>query len=121
MSKFVAFTPEQFRNLDDRLSEIEGYALIACDDITYNNLSRATLQGVIVIRQTPAEMSITDSWLKNNVRLCWFKNMVIEIAQPQFVATPNSGGGFTITCIAKGISSTVSGALGIDDEWTVAA
>lgn len=121
MSKFVAFTPEQFRNLDDKLSELGGYALVACDDASYQTMSRAELQGVTVVRMTPKDFFNSDAWMTNNVRLCWFANMAIEVAQPQFVATPNSGGGFTIVCTAKGISSTVSGGLGIDDEWTVAA
>lgn len=103
--------------IEDKLTEIEGYTLIACDDTTYNVLSQGAIQGVTVIRQTPIEMFNSGTWEKNNVRLCWFVNMQIEIAQPQFVATPNNSG-VTIMCMAKGIASTVYGLLGTDAEWS---
>lgn len=104
--------------LNGRLEEISGYTLIACDRPSYDALNQAAIQGVTVIRQTPKIMFTSGTWRKNNVRLCWFTSSRIEIAQPQFVATPNNGG-FSIECIAKGIVSTISGSLGVGNEWSV--
>lgn len=119
MSKFVAFTPEQFNQLDNKLTELGGYYMIACDDMSYEAMADAEIDGVIITRQNPKDFFNSGAWRRNNVRLCWLGNMQIEIAIPQFVAIPNSGGGFSMSCTAKGISSTVWGNIMTDESWTV--
>lgn len=117
MSKFVAFTPEQFHALDDKLTEINTYRLVAVNDATKQAMEQLLQQAGVnihVVVKTPITIAEDNYWTQGNIRLCWVNGSQIEIAPTSFYVTLNPLG---LVLYARGFSSTMSGILGYSKEW----
>lgn len=180
--QYVVFTPEQFRALDDKLTEISqggGGGGIADGSVTTKKLanyavtneklaagavsSRNIEGGAVALNQladgavafakidpnavttirsvwlvaansqtdqaltalgfphttrTPAGMAEASEYINGTLRLCWISGTTLEVAPINFIGNLQTQ---AITLWAKGLHSTASGILGVDDSWTIAA
>lgn len=115
MSKFVAFTPEQFHELDDKLTEINTYRLVAVNDtakLAMEQLLQTAGLGIPVVVKTPATIAEDGYWTQSNIRLCWVKDDKIELAPLSFYVNGNLP-----TVYAHGFSGNIYGILGYSEEW----
>jgi len=67
---------------------------------------------------TPAQMVEDNRYADSSYRLCWISGTTLEAAPISFFGNVQTG---AITLYAKGLHSTASGILGVDDSWTIAA
>ena len=116
MSEFVAFTPEQFHELDDKLTEINTYRLVAVNDTAKlameQLLQTAGLSSIPVVVKTPITIAEEGYWTQSNIRLCWVKDNKMDVAPLSFYVNENLP-----TVYAQGVSGTMAGVLGYSEEW----
>ena len=90
-------------------------SLVAADSQTNQALA---LLGFPHKMYTPAEMMVDDRYADHTVRLCWISGTTLEVAPIDFYGNLQTQ---AITLYAKGSGSMVSGILGVDESWTIAA
>lgn len=115
MAQFVAFTEEQFHALDNKLSEINTYRLVAVND-TVKLVMEEVLQtaglSIPVVTKTPITIAEEGYWTQSNIRLCWVEGSNIEVAPLSFYVNGNNP-----IVYAHGITGTMYGILGYSEEW----
>jgi hypothetical protein len=95
--------------------EMHAISLVAADSQTNQALA---LLGFPHKMYTPAEMMVDDRYADHSVRLCWISGTTLEVAPIDFYGNLQTQ---AITLYAKGSGSMVSGILGVDESWTIAA
>ena len=130
--QYVVFTPEQFRALDDKLTEISqggggggtadyNVRLIAANAQTAQALTQVGMK--VSATYSPAQMAEDKRYLDSRNRLCWIfyddsENTVLECAAFSFAGNL---GDSTFALIAKGSTSLAYGVLGAGDSWIIEA
>lgn len=95
------------------ISRIQAASLIAADSQASQALTALHMEHRTL---TPEQIAENYEYARSTNRLCWIKGTYLEVAPISFFGDLESG---PITLYAKGIHSTASGKLGIDDSWTI--
>jgi hypothetical protein len=97
------------------INEIRSLWLVAADSQTDQAL---TALGFPHNKLTPKEMAKNNEYANSTIRLCWISGTALEAAPISFFGNVQTG---AITLWAKGLHSTATGVLGVDESWTIAA
>ena len=97
------------------INEIRSLWLVAADSQTDQAL---TALGFPHNKLTPKEMAKNNEYANSTIRLCWISGTALEAAPISFFGNVQTQ---AITLYAKGSGSMVSGVLGVDESWTIAA
>lgn len=123
------FTPEQFRALDDKLTEISQggggggipFKLIAADETSQAIAVRLGGSKDVTVMQ-PKDLYDPSTgarlFMKDAMMLVRLNGTVVEGARLQFYGVLN-GTNVIPHVYAKGNGSTASGVLGVDESWTI--
>jgi len=90
---------------------------VAADAQTSQVLTQFGFDNTLAVPSDPFMMAI---FLEGNglVRLCWIYGTDMEMAPMEVVGNVQTG---AVTLYAKGLHSTASGILGVDESWTITA
>lgn len=129
--QYVVFTPEQFRALDDKLTEISQggsgglitFKLIAADEASRAIAVRLGGSENVPIMQ-PKDLYDASTgarlFMRDAMMLVWINGTMVEGARLQFYGVLN-GTNVIPHVYAKGNGSTALGILGVDESWTITA
>lgn len=128
--QYVVFTPEQFRALDDKLTEISQggdggipFKLIAADAASQAiAMQLGGSENVPIMQPKDLYDASTGArpFMKDALMLVWLNGTVVEGARLQFYGILD-GTKVIPHIYAKGNGSTADGILGVDESWTITA
>lgn len=90
--------------------------LVAADSTTAAALRALGYSDVPTL--SPADTMMQTIFTNPKIRLCWISGTTLEVAPINFFGNLQTQ---AITLWAKGLHSTASGVLGVDESWTIAA
>lgn len=131
-NQYVVFTPEQFRALDDKLTEISqggggggtadyNVRLVAANAQTAQALTQVGMK--VSATYSPAQMAEDKRYLDSRNRLCWkfdddSGNTALECAALSFFVNLRES---MFAIIARGSVSRAYGISGAGDSWIIEA
>lgn len=131
-NQYVVFTPEQFRALDDKLTEISqggggggtadyNVRLVAANAQTAQALTQVGMK--VSATYSPAQMAEDKRYLDSRNRLCWIfdddsGNTALECAALSFFVNLGES---MFAIIARGSISRAYGIIGAGDSWIIEA
>lgn len=131
-NQYVVFTPEQFRALDDKLTEISqggggggtadyNVRLVAANAQTAQALTQVGMK--VSATYSPAQMAEDKRYLDSRNRLCWILdddsgNTALECAALSFFVNLRES---MFAIIARGSISRAYGIIGAGDSWIIEA
>lgn len=131
-NQYVVFTPEQFRALDDKLTEISqggggggtadyNVRLVAANAQTAQALTQVGMK--VSATYSPAQMAEDKRYLDSRNRLCWILDddsghTALECAALSFFVNLGES---MFAIIARGSISRAYGIIGAGDSWIIEA